>query len=80
MAAMFCAKSLKFTVLKFQAILDARREISLEVNAKRRKYMFMSCHQTSENYHNVNTVTKSFEIMAKLKYFLTTVTNKNCFH
>jgi hypothetical protein len=39
--------------------------------------MGMSRHQNSEQNHNLLTANKSFENVAKFKYFGITVTNKN---
>jgi hypothetical protein len=60
--------------------LDAGKEISLEVNSEKTKYMFMSRHQTAgqSNYIWVNN--KSFEKVAKIKYLGSILTDKNCIH
>jgi hypothetical protein len=34
-----------------EALLDAGKEVGLEVNAEKTKYMFMSHHQTTGQYH-----------------------------
>jgi hypothetical protein len=37
--------------------------------------MFMSCHQTAEQNHNINAVNKSLKNVANLKHLVMTVTN-----
>jgi hypothetical protein len=46
-----------------EALLDASKEIGLEVNSEETRYMFMSRHQTAEqsNYNYIRVANKSFE-------------------
>jgi hypothetical protein len=62
------------------ALLDASKEVSLEVNTERTKYMFMSGHQTAGQNYYVKVANKFFENVAKLTYLGTTLTSKNCLH
>jgi hypothetical protein len=48
--------------------LDASKEVVLEVNADKTKYMFMSRHQTAGQNHYTEVANKSFENVAKFKY------------
>jgi hypothetical protein len=54
-------------------VLDASKEVGLEVNAEKTKYMFMSYHQTTgqNHYIKVPAANKFFENVAKLKYLET---------
>jgi hypothetical protein len=52
-------------------------EIGLEINAKKTKYMLMSCHQNAYQNHNIKIYSYLFENAAKLKHLEMTVTNKN---
>jgi len=52
-----------------EALLEVSKEIGLEVNAERTKYMIMSFHQNIGQNHSLLILSKSFEIVAKFKYW-----------
>jgi hypothetical protein len=58
-------------------LTDARNVVGLEINAEKTKYMLLSRHQNSGQYHDIKIGNRSFENMARLKYLGTTVTNQN---
>jgi hypothetical protein len=60
-----------------ETIIDASKEVGLEVNAEKTKYMLLSHHQNAGKNHNMKIGDRSFENMAQLKYLGTTVTNQN---
>jgi hypothetical protein len=63
-----------------EALLDASKEIGLEVNSERTKYMFMSCHQTAGQSNDMRVANKSFEKVVKFKYLGATLMDQNCIH
>jgi hypothetical protein len=63
-----------------EALLEASREVGLEVNTGKSKYMVVSRHQNVEQNHSILIGHKSFENVAKFKYLGTTETNQSCVH
>ena len=56
----------------------ASKEIGLELNAEKTKYMFMSGDQNAGQSHSFKTDDSSFERVKELRYLVTTLTNQNC--
>jgi hypothetical protein len=61
-----------------ETLLDASKEIGLEVNSEKTKYMFMSRHQTTWQSNYIRVANKSFEKVAKFKYLGATLMDHSC--
>ena len=60
-----------------EALVVATKEIGLEVNADKTKYMIMYRDQNAGRSHSMKTDNSSIERVEEFKYFETTLTNKN---
>jgi hypothetical protein len=63
-----------------EALLIASKEIGLEVNAEKTKYMVMSRDQNAGQKGYIQTGNESFEAVEQFKYLGTTLTNQNSIH
>jgi hypothetical protein len=63
-----------------EALLDASKEVGLEVNPEKTKYMLMSRSQKVGQKLSIEIGNRSFEDVAKHKYLGTTLTDQNCMH
>jgi archaellum component FlaC len=60
--------------------LEASRDVGLEINAEKTKYMIMSRYPNSGQNQNIRIANELFENVAKFKYLATTLTNQNDIH
>ena len=60
-----------------EALVVATKEIGLEVNADKTKYMVMSPEQTAGLSHTMKVDNSSIERVEEFKYLRTTLTNQN---
>ena len=60
-----------------EALVAATREIGLEVNAYKTKYMVMSRDQNAGRIHSVRIDNSTFDRVEEFKYLGTTLTNEN---
>jgi hypothetical protein len=60
-----------------QTLIDASKEVGLEVNVEKTKYMLVSRDQNAGQNREIKIGNRSFENVSQLKYLRTTVTNQN---
>jgi hypothetical protein len=63
-----------------EALLDAGKEVGLEVNPEKTKYMFRSPYQKAGQRHCIKKANNSFKDVVTLKYLGKTPTHQNCMH
>jgi hypothetical protein len=63
-----------------EALLDASKEVGLEVNPEKTKYMLMSHSHKTGQKQSIKTANRSFEDVAKFKYLGTTQPDQNSMH
>jgi hypothetical protein len=63
-----------------EALLVASKEVGLEVNPEKTKYMLMSRSQKTGQKRSIKIANRFFEDVAKFKYLGTTLTEQNCMH
>jgi hypothetical protein len=56
---------------------DASKEVGLEVNTEKTKYMLLSRHQNAGQNHDIEITDTSLENVAQFKYLGTTEANQN---
>jgi ribosomal protein S2 len=60
-----------------KTLIDASKEVGLEVNTEKTKYMHMSYHQNARQNHDIKIANRCFENMAQFRYLGVTITNQN---
>jgi hypothetical protein len=60
---------------KTETLLEASRDIGIEINAEKTKYMIMSRYPNSGQNQNIRIANELFESVVTFKYLGTTLTN-----
>jgi ribosomal protein S2 len=60
-----------------QTLIDASKEVDLEVNTEKTKYMLLSRHQNAGQNHDIKIGNRCFENVTQFRYLGTTITNQN---
>jgi sorting nexin-29 len=63
-----------------ETLLEASRDIGLEINAEKTKYIIMSLHPNSGQNQNIRIANESFENVSKVRYLWMTLKNQNDIH
>jgi hypothetical protein len=63
-----------------EALLDASKEVGLEVNPEKTKYMLMSRSRKTAQKYSIKIANRSFEDVSNFKYLGTTPTDQNHMH
>jgi hypothetical protein len=58
-------------------LIDASKEVGLEINVEKTKYMLLSRHQNVGRNRDIKTANRAFENVSQFKYLGMTVTNQN---
>jgi hypothetical protein len=60
-----------------ETLIDASKEVGLEINVEKIKYMLLSRQQNVGQNREMKIAKRSFENVSQFKYLRTTVTNQN---
>jgi hypothetical protein len=60
-----------------ETLIDASKEVGLEVNAVKTKYMLLSRHQNAGQNHDIKIGNRCFENVTQFRYLGATVRNQN---
>jgi hypothetical protein len=60
-----------------ETLIDDSKEVGLEINVEKTKYMLLSRHQNAGKNHDIKTANRSFENASQFTHLGTTVTNQN---
>jgi hypothetical protein len=60
-----------------ETLIDAGKEVGLEINVEKTKYMLLSRHQNVGENRDIKTANRSFKNVSQFKYLGTTVTHQN---
>jgi hypothetical protein len=56
-----------------ETLIDTSKEVGLEVNTEKTKYMFLAHHQNAGQIHDIKIANRRFENVALFRYLGTTI-------
>jgi ribosomal protein S2 len=59
-----------------EALVDTSREVGVEVNTEKTKFMFLSHNQNAGQNHDIKIANSSFENVVQFRYMGMTITNQ----
>jgi hypothetical protein len=65
------------TKKKHKTLTDASKEVGLEINVEKTKYMLLSRQQNVGQNRDIEIANRSFENVSQFRYLGMTVTNQN---
>jgi hypothetical protein len=65
--------------INMETSIDASKELGLEVNTEKTKYMLVSRHYNAGQNYDIKKAGRYFENVAKFRYLGTTITNQIVF-
>jgi hypothetical protein len=77
MTLIFWERNMDTTGKNTEALLSASKDVGLEMNSDKTKYMVMSRKKAGQK-HRIKITNRFFEGVTKFKYFGTTITDENC--
>jgi hypothetical protein len=60
-----------------ETLIDASKEVGLEVNTGKTKYVLLSHYQNVKQNHDIKTANRHFENVTQYRYLGTAITNQN---
>jgi hypothetical protein len=60
-----------------ETLIYASKEVGLEVNTEKTKYMLVSCHKNADQNWDIKVANRSFENASEFIYLGMTITNQN---
>jgi ribosomal protein S2 len=60
-----------------ETLIDASKEVGLQVNTEKIKYTLLPRHQNAGQNHDIKTANRCSENVAQFRYLGTTITNQN---